>query len=122
MKKLLSLTILLSVLLMGCTESSPVGCENQIDLIYSASLDSEVRGSFFLAIGSVDERQRYYFYKETDDGGLKLDDVLASMVTIYQDESKAPYILHNDWRCDPESFYELHVPEGTIIQNFNLNL
>ena len=78
----------------------------------------------------------YCYYYRLDDGGVKLGKVRASEATIYQGDyipciktieaCKKPYGMtvkqSKFWLFhEGEKFYEIYVPEGTVVEEFNLD-
>lgn len=91
---------------------------------------SESRGAFFIGSGVIDGKQVYSFYEKSGDGFL-LESVEARDVTVYQSSDK-PYVVKESgcdggWQwvtpClfDKRAVTEIHVPAGTIKENFVLD-
>lgn len=91
----------------------------------------QTEGSFFLGIGSADGRPKYAYYVDHGDYST-FETTNARDVKIYTD-TQEPYALE---RTGCESKYkwlaycysaiqstvqEIHVPEGTIKRNYNLD-
>lgn len=96
--------------------------------------DSEISGSFFLIAGSVDEEAVFKYYTEKN-GNYRLVTRDADRVTIRQDGSQPRVITRaevSDWTFftlpgdDPDKGgvwdvrYIIHIPEGSIKQDFVL--
>lgn len=88
------------------------------------------QGSFFIGTGFVDGKQVYSFYERSGEG-VKLEQVDAKDVVVYQSASK-PHIVRESgceggWQwiapCvyDRNKVTEIHVPAGTIKENFVLD-
>jgi hypothetical protein len=103
--------------------------------IASLSDSSGPHGSFILGSGSVSNELVFTYYIGTT--SFQLKQVPAEYTTIYMDENDAPYLLtrvhmkrnlNSDnitlseirlWYAATE--YEFHVPNGTIVRQYNLN-
>jgi len=103
---------------------------------------SEIKGSFFLACGSVGSEQVYRFYYQTSDGGKKFDQVSVADATIYEEDRQDAYLSKisktkeysaTDHLWLIPSFmeraikkeqisYAIHVPKGTVKQEYKLDL
>jgi hypothetical protein len=105
--------------------------------IYGINMKSTVQGqTFFLGCGNVDNDYRYsYYVKFGTKQSFKLDDVSAKKTVIIEDEEVQPYILKwkkveivnkkawKSWLLDEDKNeemdnIEIHVPKGTIVQEF----
>lgn len=87
-------------------------------------------GSFFLGTGSIDQEITYFFYRK-EGTGFKADKV--SNAVIFEDEETQPYVQKYDSEFK-NSFWdifvfpmkeyptEIHIPKGSILQNYTLNL
>lgn len=97
--------------------------------------DSSTSGSFFLFAGSIDDEAVFRFY-EDNNGRYKLVTVEAYYVTIVEDDSQPRVISRanfSDWQWLYWPFSEkevdsngrhmrftIHVPKGSIKQEFHL--
>lgn len=100
--------------------------------IYSLHKQQTIEGGFFLGCGSIDGVMQYVFYADAGGGGFVLQTLPAKDVVIYQDESEHPYLKHSaEYNVNVETgeiqftrfgttHNELHVPPGTIIQEYVL--
>jgi len=93
-------------------------------------------GKFCLFSGYLDGEMQYMVYIKQKTGGIKLIQIPSDKTTIYED-SESPYLsefalwsvypdtlTENNWKHSPNwkyPIYELHVPSGTVIQEYNLN-
>ena len=96
-------------------------------------------GKFCLFSGYLDGEMQYMVYIKQKTGGIKLIQIPSDRTTIYED-SESPYLsefalwsvypeaenetAENNWKHSPNweyPIYELHVPSGTVIQEYNLN-
>lgn len=100
--------------------------------IASLSNGSEVEGKFFLGTGSIDSSPVYYYIEKADDG-MRLKSVYASSVVINESSEEPPSITSYVDRLDNEVLSNLFgtsgvtkivisVPEGTIDQDFNIDV
>jgi len=95
-----------------------------------------IEGAFFLGCGHINGVMKYSLYIRTDEGGIKMQQLPVDDTLIYEDEESNPYILeYNLWDVSPSGdilsksstdwweypYYELHVPLGTVIQEYNLD-
>jgi hypothetical protein len=78
-----------------------------------------IRGTFFLGSGTVDSVSRYYFYKKVGDGYMQ-GSIPAGHTMIFTDENDNPYVKAKYVNGYAES-YEIHVPNSTIIREYNLD-
>lgn len=103
--------------------------------IASLSDATGTKGSFVLGSGSVSNELVFTYYVGTT--SFQLKQVPAKYTTIYMDENGSPYLLtrvymKRDLNCDNVTLsesrlwymateYEFHVPNGTIVKQYNLN-
>lgn len=85
---------------------------------------SQVKGSFTLGFGRVNEIDYYGCYEVLEDGGIKLRKLRADTTIIYQTlkEGEPAYleITTNGWGV--ETSIKLYVPENTIQVNYDFSL
>jgi hypothetical protein len=74
---------------------------------------------FFIGSGTVDSVSRYYFYKKVGVGYMQ-GSIPASYTLIVMDENDNPYVNVTIKNGITEG-YELHVPNNTIVREYNLN-
>lgn len=93
---------------------------------------TSVNGHFFLGTGSVDEVMKYYFYRK-EGSGFRSDSADANNAVIFEDSPSTPYAdfympafkhkvsgwIAIPWKDRPTEF---HVPSGSILQNYTLDL
>lgn len=123
-------------------EESEVVVENVDKEILSLKYDkeSQLRGSFLLGTGSISGgiNSYYVFYEKDLDGGIKLKKLPVDEVTIYMNGGKVLRHVNKVKIYKPgesnfffnyiysreiiDTKYELHLPEGSIIEEINLNL
>jgi len=103
--------------------------------IYGINKENKIkRETFFLGCGNIDNDYRYsYYVKVGTKQSFKLDDVSAKKTVIIEDEEVQPYILkwknveivNKNWKnwiqmkntVEIDNI-EIHVPKGTIVQEF----
>lgn len=93
---------------------------------------SSTSGSFFLFSGSMDETPKYFFYRQdSPDGPIRQGNLSVSKTDVYEDTEREGYIkvirhsYNCDWLgCDWSSYrtYEVHVPKGSVVRQFNFDL
>jgi|WetSurMetagenome_2_1015567.scaffolds.fasta_scaffold495118_2 hypothetical protein len=86
--------------------------------------------SFTLGSGVIDQKPSFMYYKVVDNG-FQLKSVPASMTTIIEDENDKPFIreyykiwytLFTHTKNGYKTLnYEIHIPNGSIIRQFNLD-
>jgi hypothetical protein len=87
-------------------------------------------GTFFLGTGSTKNSIRYYYMIKTE-RGYKLQDVSASEAYIKYD-AEPRIVIGNGcgfkhwynyiWALPVHTHYTIYVPEGTILNNYNIDL
>lgn len=97
--------------------------------------DSAVSGQFFLFAGSIDDEAVFRYYQENN-GHYQLKTVEAWQTTIIEDDSQPRVVTtaefsRYDWAFWPQSAHEfdpdgrharyvIHIPKGSIKQQFTL--
>jgi len=68
--------------------------DKEIVEIYSVDLEANGKGNFVLGCGNYNEKQYYFVYQATDDGGKKLQKYYYDDVTIYDnlEADEQPYM------------------------------
>ncbi|MFA6048063.1 MAG: hypothetical protein WCV59_05475 [Parcubacteria group bacterium] len=109
---------------------------DRVELVALGST-SEMQGNFFLASGSIGSHQFYKFYYKTPDGGKQFGKLPAESAVIYEEDRKDAYMAkagkekhYPTWvywwvRIFPGGTsweYAIHVPNGTIKVEYNLDL
>jgi hypothetical protein len=90
---------------------------------------SQISGSFSLGSGYIKQHPQFVFYQKVEKG-YQLKTCPAEDTTVIEDENTSPYLrvivyadegklFHSIWH--EQQVYELHVPEGTIIQEWKLD-
>ena len=94
-----------------------------------ASLDDnwQLQGSFFIGSGHIRQEPTYTFYVGDSASGYQMRTIEATGVKIFTDENEHPYYLTKSrWvdrglTCMPVFIQELHVPNNTIVKQYNLD-
>jgi len=101
--------------------------------IASLNDNSRIYGSFTLGSGSVKSEPVFVVYSQLRNGGYQLETYPADQCTIYMDSDTLPHIQvyrtvvsfyslqlpgceFPSWRT-----YDIHVPKGTIVQQYRLD-
>ena len=129
-----AISILISVLLIIGVS---LGAETQPyminkEKIYALGNELNVEGSFFLGIGSINEKMKYYYVVE-EQHGKKIDNVKSDNAYIIEDDNETPRIetyehrIKNDrlrfWFQGFNTMYRvIYVPEDSIKTEFNISL
>lgn len=105
-----------------------INCTPKITYIYSLETGNQVKGSFFLGIGSIKDRMYYYFYRDSDYKGYTLDKIEIQeymfAVSLIENDSLRPQLReYGGQYCkdNPKGAYryELIVPSNTIKKSYN---
>ena len=91
--------------------------EHVCDII-SIRNESNVEGSFALGYGSIEGRTYYIYYYETDKG-IKQDRVKTDYTYIVETNEITPSLYHVKEKFEHD-YYNIYVPEGTLICEFVL--
>jgi len=94
-----------------------------------------VSGSFFLGCGHIEEDMYYFYMVQDSDGGCRMQKIKVNdTVYVYEDNSGVPYIEKTwrtsrlrpwftfDWYADYPQRVEIHIPRGSIIQRYTVDL
>lgn len=93
--------------------------DKEIVEIYSVDLEANDKGNFVLGCGNYNEKQYYFVYQATDDGGKKLQKYYYDDVTIYDnlETDEQPYMdITYSWDV------KMYLPKDSIIQKYDVNL
>ena len=93
--------------------------DKEIVEIYSVDLEANGKGNFVLGCGNYNEKQYYFVYQATDDGGKKLQKYYYDDVTIYDnlETDEQPYMdITYSWDV------KMYLPKDSIIQKYDVNL
>lgn len=93
--------------------------------IETLQTDISLSGRFMLGYGYTGSKTVYSYYIKTDDGGYVLQQVDAGVSKIYMNENDKPYITKhysetNRLKKQFISSYSFHVPNGTIVRNYDV--
>ena len=102
--------------------------------IFSLHDVNSASGLFLLGCGQIQGEMRYTLYIEEDNNGMKLKQIPVDNTIIYEDTKRNPYLTESNlWIVAPSGVflrrdswweypcYELHVPPGTVIQQYSLD-
>ena len=91
-----------------------------------------ISGKFLLGFGSIDSEAQYFYYEPIGNFTYGLDSIPASQAIVVEDvdrESDTGYIQEYwptwkslFWSLEYPITYELHVPEGSVVREFNANV
>jgi hypothetical protein len=110
--------------------------EQEIELVALKDTNG-VNGKFFLGCGNIHSNWYYVFYTKDPDGKIKFNRLSADDddVSIVEEERQGGTLKvygkefakksYKNWGLIPRSGsskYEIHVPKGTVITDFNLDL
>ena len=134
--------ILLVLILVGCA-LEPKECVVSVEYrrdIKSISLQTPVKGTYFLIAATVNNRPTYSFYEVLESGARYRRDVPAETTLLFEDtapgvawvEKKTGRSMGNE-TCsilDEEIpslyglayWYEIHIPEGSIAFEVDVNI
>jgi hypothetical protein len=100
---------------------------------YIASIrnSDEIRGNFTLGCGSIDQKEYYYYFYKTLNGGYARGKKTVDKTVIVEDGSQQPHIevlttsyeSKSGWikyHDQSEEEYKIIVPKGTIVSKFEL--
>ena len=93
--------------------------DKEIVEIYSVDLEANGKGNFVLGCGNYNEKQYYFVYQATDDGGKKLQKYYYDDVTIYDnlETDEQPYMdITYSWDV------KMYLPKDSIIQKYDVDL
>lgn len=104
--------------------------------IYALNDSSDVKGRFFLGTGSIESNLYYYYIRDTahgqkiekvstSDAYLKYDDrcYVERYSRYYNDDLKTKLLVTRFFdKCDYNSYYVIHIPEGSITNEFVVDL
>lgn len=90
-------------------------------------------GRFFLGSGSFEGTPKYFYYYE-DDRGIRQSNVSVNKSYVIQEERDNAKLIKTTsqpnfppWNTfkihfGGDTYYEFYVPEGTVVESFNLDL
>lgn len=123
-------TLLVAMIVGLCIPSSEIIYEKTVTPIVALEDNMSSGGTFFLGTGSTKNSIYYYYMTETEHG-YKLQDVTASKAYIKYD-AEPRIVIENGcgfkhwynyiWAFPVRTHYTIYVPEGTILNNYNIDL
>lgn len=114
----------------ACIPSSEIVYEETVTPIVALEDNVASNDTFFLGTGAVKDDVRYYYMIETE-RGYKLQNVAASKAYIKYDTNPRIVIengcgfkhwYNNIWALPVHTHVTIYVPEGTILNNYNIDL
>ena len=114
---------------------------NLVAIRSGVRLEGSATGGLTFVVADIGEEDVYTFFYETSDGGYKKGKINSSNVTIYETDEEEPSIIKykriydelsledetksevdytKDYGEEYDVWYEIFVPEGTIVRNFSL--
>lgn len=109
-----------------------VEVDRKVTHLRALSLDSQVKGSIFLASGSVGEEDYIRFIKLNKDGSNSISKISADYAKVWEvdtDEPRLESIKYAEsipwlypWTVDSFNRYEFYVPEGSIVESSTIDL
>lgn len=127
MKKML-LVLLSCLFLNGCSCCENIIEQKTYDLVQiKMSNGSQFSGAFILGSGGISGSDTTYFSFYTNEkGAIKLHKVDYGIVTIYFTKDKPKAVYSNNYvNCRLPDYYtkwDLYVPEGSIVNEYDLNI
>ena len=121
---------LVTAIVSTCIPSSEIVYEETATPIVALEDNMTTNGTFFLGTGAVKDDIRYYYMIETE-RGYKLQDVAASKAYIKYDTEPRIVVengcgfkhwYNNIWAFPTHTRVTIYVPEGTILNNYNIDL
>ena len=89
--------------------------------VYSIGDGTQIHGSFALGGGYINQESMYFYYTPAVRGGLIKCSVPQDETVVFMDTPTNPYIKAYSWMGFARG-YDLHVPPGTIIQQYSLGV
>lgn len=121
-------------IIIGVNAPNEYFISKRVDII---SLDdgTKINGNFILGSGTIDQESYYIFYEISPNGAISQHKLSVSDTYIYEDQDSSAFINYyklrltgcKDWGLksifiNNDRYNEIHVPKGTIIRQFNLDL
>lgn len=78
-------------------------------------------GSFFIFSGSIGNKSFYRYLSKTDSGAIIQRDVPVDRAYIFEIEG-APYIERKLFLDGNTSYVNFHIPKGSIVDEFELDI
>ena len=137
----IAVPIVLGLTCMPLVEEITTEVTDIVGLKRESTVESNVHSDIFATSVLIGGRSVYVSYKVTD-GGYACEHIPARDTVVYEDTEDGGYIVarHTDLIVDPDwkakylhwlvffridgggqTEYEIHVPEGTVVQGFGLD-
>ena len=143
----LLLSVTLFVITVMATDEVQTGKNNLVAIQSDSRIEGSATGALTFLVADIGEEDVYTFYYETSDGGYKKGTINSSNVTIHETDKEEPSIIEykkgikgiplssilnfkdetksevdytKDYGEEYDVWYEIFVPEGTIVRNFSL--
>lgn len=123
-------TVLIAALIGLFIPSNEIIYEETVTPIVALEDNMTSSGTFFLGTGSAKDSIYYYYMIETE-RGYALQSVAASKTYIKYDTKPRIVIengcgfkhwYNNIWAFPTHTRYTIYIPEGTILNNYNIDL
>lgn len=93
---------------------------------------SEYSGTFFLAFGSLDEKDEYKFITRDEEGGMEIDSTRVSNAVVYEIPGATSAYMETAYLKKESTWFAIgatsedkvrfYVPEGSVQKDFNVAL
>ena len=124
------LTLIVTALIGTAISSNEIIYEETVTPIVALEDNVTSRGRFFLGTGTS-KSDIYYYYMIDTERGYVMKNVQASDAYIKYDTNPRIVIengcgfkhwYNNIWAFPVSTYYTIYVPEGTILNNYNIDL
>lgn len=125
-----ALTLIITAIVGTCISSSEIVYEETVTPIVALEDNVTSRGQFFLGTGTS-KSDVYYYYMIDTERGYVMQNIKASNAYIKYDANPRIVIengcgfkhwYNNIWAFPISTRYTIYVPEGTILNNYNIDL
>ena len=123
-------TAIIAAIVGTCISSSEIVYEETVTPIVALEDNVAFNGTFFLGTGAVKDDIRYYYMIDTERGYV-MQNIKASNAYIKYDANPRIVIENGRgfkhwynyiWAFPVSTHYTIYVPEGTILNNYNIDL
>lgn len=93
-------------------------------------IEGRFGGNVFISTGYINSYLTFNFLYEEKDGGVRLGNIYSYDGTVYEDEEDQPHVTEFTWhKYDPwispyaawkGDTYAFHVPEGSVVQGYEV--
>lgn len=125
------LTLMVTALIGTCISSNEIIYEETVTPIVALEDNTASRAQFFLGTGT-NKSDIYYYYMIDTERGYTMKNVKASDAYIKYDDAEPRLVIKHGrgfnhwynyiWAFPVNTQYTLYVPEGTILNNYNIDL